>query len=78
VAHYRTVNLGNERHGELFGHAQRVDNQLFCVARMLGVEKRGYGYGSIAATSAAVSFAISIFILTHRNCLYEVPIVGGS
>ena len=45
MADYRTVGLGNERHGELSSLAQRVDNELFGVARMLGVQKRRNRYG---------------------------------
>jgi hypothetical protein len=45
VADYRTVSLGNERDGKLSGLAQRIDNELFSVARMLGVQKRGNRYG---------------------------------
>ena len=45
MADYGTVNVGNERHGELPGLAQRVDDELFGVARMWCVQKRGNRYG---------------------------------
>jgi hypothetical protein len=46
MANERTISLGNQRHGELSGFAQRLDNELFRVARMRGVEKRRNRYSS--------------------------------
>ena len=45
MANYRAIDLGNERHGELSGLAQRIDNELLCVARMWGAKKRRSRYG---------------------------------
>jgi len=46
VANYRISNLCHERHGQLSGLTQRVNNKLFRVAGVLRVQKRSNRYGS--------------------------------
>ncbi len=44
MANNCAVNLGNKRHAQLPGIAQCVDNELFGMARVGGIQKRGYRY----------------------------------
>ena len=46
MARYRAVGLRHEGHGEQPGPAQRVDDEMLCVTRVLSAQKRRNRYGS--------------------------------